>query len=124
MAACLAMEAAAGIAAPANARIIRNLILGADFVQSHILHFYHLAVPSYIQGPATPPWTPTYGVDLRISAAQNQLLVDHYLQALTMRRQTHEMGAIFAGRLPHTVAYEFGGVTSVPTADMIARFRA
>jgi hydrogenase large subunit len=124
MASCLAMEAAAGVAAPANARIIRNLILGADFVQSHILHFFHLAVPSYIQGPATPPWTPTYAVDLRFSTTQNQLLVDHYLQALTMRRQAHEMGAIFGGKLPHTVAYEFGGVTCVPTADMISRFRA
>jgi hydrogenase large subunit len=124
MAACLAMEAAAGVTAPANARLIRNLILGADFLHSHILHFYHLAAPSFIQGPATPPWTPAYGVDLRFSAAQNQLLVDHYLQALAMRRQAHEMGAIFAGKLPHTVAYEFGGVTSVPTADTIARFRA
>jgi hydrogenase large subunit len=124
MAACLAMEAAAGVTVPANARLIRNLILGADFVQSHILHFYHLAAPGFIQGPATPPWTPAYTVDLRFSDAQNALLVDHYLQALAMRRQAHEMGAIFAGKLPHTVAYEFGGVTSVPTTSLIARFRA
>jgi hydrogenase large subunit len=124
MAACLAMEAAAGITAPANARLIRNLILGADFLHSHILHFYHLAALSYIQGPASAPWTPAYGVDLRFSAAQTQLLIDHYLQALAMRRQAHEMGAIFAGKLPHTVAYEFGGITSVPNADTVARFRA
>ncbi len=123
MAACLAMEAAAGITAPANARVIRNLILGADFLHSHILHFYHLAVPSFVQGPAMPPWTPTYSLDMRFSAAESQALVGHYLEALVARRQAHEMGAILAGRLPHTVAYEFGGVTVVPNADLVTRFR-
>ncbi|HIJ53818.1 MAG TPA: nickel-dependent hydrogenase large subunit, partial [Planctomycetes bacterium] len=28
---------------PNNAKLIRNLILGSNFLQSHILHFYHLA---------------------------------------------------------------------------------
>lgn len=38
MASVLAMEAAAGFQATDNARMIRNLILGADFLHSHILH--------------------------------------------------------------------------------------
>lgn len=124
MAACLAMETAAGLSVPANARIIRNLILGADFLHSHILHFYQLALPSFVQGPAMPPWTPAYTSDMRFSAEQSAGLVGNYVQALSIRRQAHEMGAIFAGRLPHTVAYEYGGVTSVPTGSMVQRFRA
>src|SRR5512137_2248516 len=40
MAACLAMESAAGQVVTDNARIIRNLILVADFLHSHLLHFY------------------------------------------------------------------------------------
>jgi hydrogenase large subunit len=123
MASCLAQEAAAGRTAPDNARIIRNLILGADFLHSHILHFYHLAILNYIKGPDMPPWTPYYNVDLRFSASDNQRLVDHYVQALTARRQAHEMGAIFGGKLPHTVAYEYGGVITVPNSTMITRFR-
>lgn len=123
MAAVLAMESAAGRSALDNARIIRNLILGADFIHSHILHFYHLTLPSYMRGPAMPPWTPAWEVDLRFNAADNQRLVDHYVQALAVRRQAHEMGAIFGGRLPHTAAYEFGGVTSVPKTELITRFR-
>jgi hydrogenase large subunit len=127
MAACLAMEALSGFSAPDNARIIRNLILGADFIQSHILHFYHLALPSYAKFEGTalamPPWTPSYGSDLRLSAADNQRMLDHYVQALAARRQAHEMATIFAGKMPHTVAYEFGGVTAVPNADSIGRFR-
>jgi hydrogenase large subunit len=123
MASCLAAEALAGTNVPGNARIIRNLILGADFLQSHLLHFYQLCLPSYIRGPAMPPWTPAYSVDLRFSATNNQRLVDHYVQSLTVRRQAHEMGAILGGKLPHTAAYEFGGVTVVPNPSMITRFR-
>lgn len=31
-----------------NGRILRNLILGANYLQSHILHFYHLAALDYV----------------------------------------------------------------------------
>ena len=33
---------------PENGRIIRNLILGSNYIQSHILHFYHLAALDYV----------------------------------------------------------------------------
>ncbi len=37
-----AVENALGITVPDNARIIRNLIEAAQFVQDHVIHFYHL----------------------------------------------------------------------------------
>lgn len=37
-----AVENALGIAIPDNARILRNLIEGAQFVHDHVVHFYHL----------------------------------------------------------------------------------
>ena len=37
-----AVENALGIAIPDNARLIRNLITGIQFVQDHVIHFYHL----------------------------------------------------------------------------------
>src|SRR5512147_2881638 len=37
-----AVENALGIVIPDNARIIRNLILGIQYVQDHVIHFYHL----------------------------------------------------------------------------------
>ena len=37
-----AVENALGITVPDNARILRNLIEGAQFVQDHVIHFYHL----------------------------------------------------------------------------------
>ena len=37
-----AVENAVGVKIPANARIIRNLLHGAQFQHDHIVHFYHL----------------------------------------------------------------------------------
>jgi [NiFe] hydrogenase large subunit/hydrogenase large subunit len=37
-----AVENALGIRIPPNARMIRNLIAGAQYVQDHVIHFYHL----------------------------------------------------------------------------------
>jgi len=46
----LALDAAFDVAefVPPNGRIIRNLILAANYLQSHILHFYHLAALDYV----------------------------------------------------------------------------
>lgn len=42
------LDDAMGVELPENARIIRNLCLGANFIQSHVLHFYHLAALDYV----------------------------------------------------------------------------
>jgi Ni,Fe-hydrogenase I large subunit len=42
IAAVRAVEDALGITIPDNARILRNLLEGAQFIQDHVIHFYHL----------------------------------------------------------------------------------
>jgi [NiFe] hydrogenase large subunit/hydrogenase large subunit len=42
VASCRAVEDALGIAIPANANLIRNLVHGMQFIQDHVIHFYHL----------------------------------------------------------------------------------
>ena len=37
-----AVENALGITIPDNARLLRNLLEGAQFIQDHVVHFYHL----------------------------------------------------------------------------------
>ncbi len=37
-----AVESALGLRIPRNARLIRNLIAGTQYVQDHVVHFYHL----------------------------------------------------------------------------------
>jgi hydrogenase large subunit len=42
VASCRAVEDALGITVPANARLIRNLVHGMQYIQDHVIHFYHL----------------------------------------------------------------------------------
>ena len=122
LAASLALESAAGLTVPANARIMRNLVLASNFIQSHILHFYLLSALDYITPPASAPWTPSWNVDLMRSSGLQQI-VDNFTRAVTMRRKAHEMAAIFGGRMPMPPAFQAGGFTTKPTAAMISQFR-
>lgn len=125
-ASALALESAFGVAAPDNGRLIRNLVLGTDFLHSHILHFYHLAVLDYVDTSGIldmPPWTPRYVTSDMIGGATARTLVQHYVTALTVRRKAHQMGAIFGGRMPCAASFVAGGSTEVVTNDKISAFR-
>ena len=122
MAAVLALDAACGVTVPNNARIMRNLVLAANMIDSHILHFYHLTLPDFIDGPDMPPWQPSWTVDKRFNPDETNALLPHYLNALDMRRKAHEAGAIFGGRMPHPPTYIPGGFTTTPTTTGITNF--
>ncbi|NTU71264.1 MAG: nickel-dependent hydrogenase large subunit [Coriobacteriia bacterium] len=130
---------------PAKAVVIRNLVMACDSIMSSITHFYHLAAPSYVQGPNIPPWTPyfdaTYYADVlesngeaipKIGAINGSgsvglwdAVILSYVKALRVRRLVFEAGALFAGRMPMTSCYTGGGVTNDKTevlTSRIARF--
>ena len=129
---------------PPNGRIVRNLLLSANYLQSHILHFFTLAALDYVDvtvladydGPETDlkavrgfidrgdlaPFFPRYEGDYRADKKTNLDLVRAYLKALHIRRVCHEMVALFGGKMPHNVAIVPGGVTNEVTADKIAFF--
>jgi len=121
-AASLALESAFRVRPPSNARIIRNLVVGANFLHSHILHFYLLTALDYFAGPEKPPFIPTFKVDYRLSNELNKEYLEHYVKALGVRSKIHEMIAIFAGKMPHHQTFVPGGVTEKPTVDKIASF--
>jgi len=142
----LNLDSAFGIAdkIPDNGRIIRNLIFGSNFIQSHVLHFYHLAALDYVDITAMAdydggdpqmnsvkgfiargelgPFVPRYEGDYRFDKATNRELVRHYLVALEMRRLSQEMLAVFGGKMPHNCTIVPGGVTEHPTVDKITGF--
>jgi hydrogenase large subunit len=146
MASALALDDAFGVASkiPDNGRIIRNLLQGANYIQSHILHFYVLvaldyvdvtkvatyegrdtalnSVKAFIEHGALGPFMPRYEGDYRLPAKVDQAAVAHYVQALDMRRLAHEMAAIFGGKMPHNMAIVPGGVTEKVTVDKITGF--
>jgi hydrogenase large subunit len=124
MASVRALDAAFGVTIPENARLLRNLVNGSNFVESHILHFYLLCLADYIQGPAKPPWQADWPVDRRFSQADNDRLMQHYLQALTIRRKADQMTAVFGGKIPHPPTFVPGGFTANPRPERINEFKA
>ncbi len=152
-AATLNLDSAFGIddQVPDNGRILRNLIAGANVLQSHILHFYHLTALDYVdvtkvaqyegKDPALVsvknfihraldandmallgPFFPRYEGDYRLPDEVDIQAVAHYVQALDVRRMCHELSAIFSGKMPHSVGIVPGGVTERPTVQKIADF--
>ena len=129
---------------PLNGRIVRNLLLGANFLQSHILHFFALAALDYVdvtaladyEGGETDlkgvrgfldrqalwPFFPRYEGDYRCDKQTNIDLVRGYIQALRARRVCHDMLCVFGGKMPHNIGIVPGGVTSQVTPDKIAAF--
>ena len=129
---------------PDNGRIVRNLLLGCNYLQSHILHFFTLAALDYVDVTALAdydgrdselkavrqfiergvlsPFVPRYEGDYRADKATNVELVRAYLKALHIRRTCHEMLCVFGGKMPHNIGIVPGGVTSEVTPDKIATF--
>jgi len=126
---------------PDKAVLIRNLVLAAEFLMSSITHFYHLAAPSYVQGPKMAPWTPYfddeyYASQLRsagkgvggggqvpdtVDPALWDAVILSYVKALKIRRKTFEAGALFAGRMPMTSCFVAGGVSNDGAQDLTDR---
>ncbi len=127
MASVLALESAFDVVPAANGRILRNLVLGANFIQSHVLHFYHLAAPDYINTTGIldiSPWTPRFVTDDMVTGPTAAALVAHYVEALAIRRKAHQMGAIFGGRLPMAPNFVPGGSSETVTQAKINAFAA
>lgn len=114
-----ALENAFGIMPPNNGRLIRNIVQGANYIQSHVLHFYHLASLDYYRGPDIPPFVPRYEADYRLPNTVRDALVNHYIQAYQIRLKAHELAAIWAGKMPHMASIAPGGVTIIPRIDNI-----
>jgi len=148
-----AQEMAYGIKPNHNGRLLQNLIFAANYLQSHILHFYHLAALDFVdvtailkytgadralktvkawvesalqrqESFAAAPLLPRFDGAYVKSDDRNVRLLAHYLEALEMRRVCHEMAAVFGARLPHSTALVPGGVTQVPTEERILTYHS
>ncbi len=127
MASCMSLENAFGVTPPDNGRLMRNLVLGANYIMSHILHFYHLAALDYIDTTGVidiAPWMPRYATRDMVKGSTAATLVSHYVQALAIRRRAHQMAAIFGGKLPCSPSFVPGGCTEAVTSDKMNTFRA
>ena len=151
VASVLAQEMAYRLTPAPNGLMARNLIQAANFIMSHISHFYLLSGVDFVdvamiadykgsdsalvalQGwvkaqmnsrsviPAAP-FLPRYAAQYLQDAEANFTALRHYLDALEMRALAHRMGAIFAGKLPHAATLVPGGITEKVTALKICEY--
>lgn len=146
-----AVEAAFGAKVPWGGTLIRNLVMGAEYIYDHVLHFYQLTVLDYIDIMAvanykgkdrellkvkekvvnlvkardTYPFTPRFKPD-RFCVKDPDIVitaVKHYIDAVKIHAQARNMGAIWGGRTPHYQNIVVGGVTSYPDINQVAKFR-
>lgn len=151
LASARALDAAFGAQVPWGGNLIRNLVMGAEYIYDHPLHFYQLSALDYIdimaianyngkdkellavkdkivglvQSKDTYPLTPRYEPDEFTVKDPDIVIsaVSHYLKALKMHAKARNMGAIWGGRTPHYQNIVVGGVTSYPDLNQWARFR-
>lgn len=152
IASCKAIESAVGLQAPANGRYLRSLVLGANYLQSHILHFYHLSALDFVQVEAlldyqgkdpvlndlktwaaqeinsgrilpVAPFLPKLPADYSRNSSWNLGALGHYVDALEVRQEAHQMTALFAGKMPHTATLVPGGVTCGVDPSAVEDFR-
>jgi len=151
LASARALDMAFGAKVPWGGDLIRNLVMGAQYIYDHPLHFYQLSALDYIDIMAvadykgkdkdliavrdkivglvkakdTYPLTPRYEPDEFCVKDPDIVIsaVKHYLDALKMHAEARNMGAIWGGRTPHYQNIVVGGVTSYPDLNQVARFR-
>lgn len=149
-----AQEMAYNIVPTPNGRLAQNLILAANYMQSHILHFYHLAALDFVditavlkyKGSSAPlialntwvsnalksnyifagaPFLPRYEGDQYIKDDNaNWHFIESYVQALQMREIAHEMASVFGAKMPHSTSIVPGGVTGLVTMERYMAYRS
>lgn len=123
-AASYALEDAAGVRPPHNGNILRNLIMGADYLQNHIRHIYLFSVGDYVSFPQMGPFMPSYSSDKRLSKVDNDLLKAHFFESLEIGRLAHELVTLLGGKAPFPHGMLAGGSTVPPTVDILMDFRS
>jgi len=153
IASIFAQDMAYNITPPNNGRLMRNILQAANYIQSHVIHFYHLSAPDFVDIKAilnykgkdselnnlkawvekqlaskslypAAPFLPTYDAKYIESTELNLLAIKHYLDALKIRAIAHKMGALVGGKLPHSPGLIPGGITEKMTSYKIASLRS
>jgi [NiFe] hydrogenase large subunit len=70
------VEDAAGVTIPENARIIRNLLMGAQYLHDHPVHFYHLHALDWVDIVSALSATPGDTVNLAGDVTPNAPAID------------------------------------------------
>jgi hydrogenase large subunit len=116
-----ALEAIANVTISSQALLLRNIIQAANFIESHLLHFYAMGLPDFLSGlPTVGSMSVTeklLAVD-REGSLDESALRDHAAQAISIRRSCYELIALLGGKIPHPPGLILGGTTVLVTSEM------
>lgn len=103
--------------------LLQQIMLGAEFLQNHIRHFYLLALPDYLDINAIPNSGVQFcPADSRFNQKEQQRLTEHYFSAMEYSRKCHDALAVFGGKIPHQHGLTPEGVAVFPDADRRKQF--
>jgi Ni,Fe-hydrogenase I large subunit len=148
----MAQDMAFGAKVPNGGRLLRNLMMGAEYMYDHVIHFYQLTALDYLDLTAVlaykgkdaallgikdkiaalvaagdpHPLLPHYKYDGFCVKDPEIVLsaVKHYLEALKHQVLVKDASAILGGRAPHFQALVVGGATQYPNVESLRRFRS
>ena len=104
-----AVEDALGIKVTPQTILLRKLLTESQFLQSHVLHVYFLAVPDFL------------GVQSVLPLAKNHPEV--VKRALRLKKLANDYTALFGGRMLHPMANTLKGWRRLPDMDAVAALR-
>ena len=110
LAATKAVEDAQGLVPSAQTVLLRELLNLSQFLQSHTLHVYFLAVPDFL------------GVQSVLPLARSH--PDVVRRALRLKKLANDFTAVFGGRTLHPMSNTLLGWRRLPDKDAIADIRA
>lgn len=109
MTATKAVEAAMGIQVSPQTVLLRKLLTESQFLQSHVLHVYFLAVPDYLGVKSVLPLARTHPEVVK--------------RALRLKKLANDYTTVFGGRTLHPMANTLKGWRKLPSLDEIAALR-
>ncbi len=146
----MALEDAAGINPPPNARIMRNLLESAQLLHDHILWFYvldgldYVDLVSALSAKTTSAELSQVQTRLKAFVDSGQLgfldnnyfghpayklppelnlqLAAHYLEAIKIQAIASEASAVFGAKFPYHMSTPPGGYSSVPHEEQINEY--
>ena len=104
-----ATEDAMGIEISDQTELLRKIMVGGSFLQSHVLHVYFLAAPDLVNVPSVIPLIETHP--------------DVVKRALKLKKLANNICDVVGGRAVHPITMVPGGFTKVPTARQLGALR-
>ncbi|ADD69308.1 Cytochrome-c3 hydrogenase [Denitrovibrio acetiphilus DSM 12809] len=140
----MALEQIFGITPPANGIILRDMILGLHIVTDHILHFYNLCLPDYVNLSSAAgyngkdrdlrnisDWLSSSGTAFMQNRTEGNYIKDkdsarrfalNYFEAIKIRSQAAGGLAILGAKVPFIHALMPGGITTEITTDALMKY--